>query len=141
MSLSRLAVSLGILISIGLRVLLPVLDRYAVEQDPWHMHIVIGASSSRQYTQALARHHHGSQPLQPADYPTGSKGGTRVYSISSQLDTQATAFGVELQNGFVLGSLPVVDPPAGIWQTDRPATVSPAAVDLPQLTPPPRFFP
>jgi hypothetical protein len=139
MSSFRLAISVGILLAIGLRFLLPIFDHNAAEHDPWHSHIVVGARDVRQYVQALAHHQHGNQPPQAEKLPLVSEGNVHVYNVKSQPYGQVTAFGVEVQTGFVIARPPSVNAMSGIWQTECQMAASGETVALPQPTPPPRF--
>jgi hypothetical protein len=132
----RFSLSSGLIILIILRFCLPIIDRNAPAYDPWHTHLIIGASNPDQFAQALAQHQHG----RPAEHhqPT-QKEGIRVINYYSRTESQPKASGVESQSGFFPSRTPVIQLPACIWQTLPPALVLAWIVVIASPTPPPRF--
>jgi len=152
--MSRLVaiVSTAVLLSIGLRYSLPIVDPYAAEYDPWHTHVVIGAGSPAEVDLALANHQHrtGGIPSpyagqRPASQPAGQAGRPgghqepRVINIANQQDSRVSLIGI--------GTLAWLSPVAlcwallltWFWQSASSPAVFNRGFHLLPLIPPPRF--
>jgi hypothetical protein len=138
-------VSLGILLTIGLRMALPLLGSNSAEFDPWHTHFVIGVSSLREYTDALAKHRHKEQqsyaqyPPAEASLPAraavpGSSGCSQVISVSGRLDGRLTILGIEAQAWLI----PVVPSLVAHLHTFRQARLQTPLFLAGMVTPPPK---
>jgi len=144
-------VSAVLLLAIGLRFGLPIVDPNAVEHDPWHTHIVIGASSLSETGQALADHTHrsgavqryGSGP-QPGDPPPEQSfrlnpgGNPQVLNIAGPQDGRMGGSGFEFQAWLIPSGLWSIALFAWLWQIRTwPVVVHRSFYPLP-VVPPPR---
>jgi hypothetical protein len=149
MSRFTLVVSVGLLLSIGLRFVLPLVDRQAAERDPWHTHIVLGAKNLAEYEQALSHHHHFGELPDGRDPQTGSplhaqageqrnQLAPQVISIASQPEGKVTALGIEISSWLI----PAISPPGAwpetIWRTCLIPSAFGSGIHPSPLNPPPR---
>jgi hypothetical protein len=144
-----LAFAVVILASVGLRLVVPIVDHHAAERDPFHIHLVVAAGGVREYARALASHHHPyeqphahdpltGRPLTAHAHGRSAPAGASVLSLARQ--SESSVSGVEsFEAAWVMAStLLVVLPLAGIWWTLAGSPLIRATFDLPPPTPPPR---
>jgi hypothetical protein len=147
MSRFTLVVSVGLLLSIGLRFALPLIDRNAAEHDPWHTHIVIGARDLGEYEHALFHHshelpdEHDSQtgsPLHVQAREQANQRAPQVISIASQPEGKTTALGIEIPSWLVPAPSLPGDWSESVWQSCQTPPVSGSGIHPLPPTPPPR---
>ena len=108
----RRAGRLGLVLTIGLGLILSLINPRPTEQMPWHDHIVLGAHGLKEWAHALASHHHdrllwgtaARTDVQPshAGSTVGEEGTPRVLSIGQRADGAGT-------HTFHLGALLLAD--------------------------------
>lgn len=132
-------VSLAFLLVLGLHIALPLAGPLALELDPLHTHIVIGANDSRQVAEALAAHRHGGTTAHthPRVARAGQPGAPSVISLPTQASVQLT-LGLDTGVLFAAFHPPLTLPPDCLWQVDPQNVIFPPGRVATPPCPPPR---
>jgi hypothetical protein len=145
-------VSAVLLLAIGLRYGLPIVDPGASEVDPWHTHVVIGASSPAEVARVLAYHRHGSSrvpsllaPSQTGSFAVDQPGQANlgkepnVLNITTQQDGRTNVYGFGLLAWLAPAALGLVLLCIWLWQTPSPAAILDQGIHPLPAIPPPRL--